>query len=303
VDKLIRKKPLRIMLTGKNGQVGWELQSAMAPLGEVISLGRDELDLEKQEQICEMVRRIKPDIIVNAAAYTAVDKAEEEPERAAAVNAVAPGILAEEAKRLNALLVHYSTDYIFDGTKTTPYNEDETPNPINVYGRTKLAGERAIQAVGAPHLILRTSWVYGSRGNNFLMTILRLACEREELRIVDDQVGTPTWSRFLAEVTAQILQKISKPSLFTECRDVYHVTPYGQTSWYGFAKAIIEKYNQYNKGLELKVKCVNPISTEEYRTSAQRPAYSVLSNKKIQSVYDLLMPLWELDMEKVVRLL
>ena len=278
---MIRKKPPRIMLTGKNGQVGWELQRTLASIGDVIAMGREELDLEKPEQICKMVRRIKPDIIVNAAAYTAVDKAEEEPERAAAVNSTAPGILAEETKKINALLVHYSTDYIFDGKKMTPYNEDDMPNPINVYGRTKLAGECAIQDVGTPHLILRTSWVYGSRGNNFFMTILRLASEREELRIVDDQIGTPTWSRFLAEVTAQMMQKII-PSQLAECREIYNVVPSGQTSWYGFAESIIENYRQFNcDSSRLKVKRLVPIATSEYPTIASRPAYSALLNGKL----------------------
>lgn len=304
VSKLPRKKPLRIMLTGKNGQVGWELQRTLAPLpGELIALGREELDLEKPEQISRMVRRIKPDIIVNAAAYTAVDKAEAEPDTVMAVNGVAPGILAEEAKRINALLVHYSTDYVFDGTKTTPYNEDDVPNPINLYGRTKLSGERAIQAVGAPHLILRTSWVYGARGNNFLLTILRLASEREELNIIDDQVGTPTWSRFLAEATAQMLQKIPNHSLFIECSDIYHVTPYGLTSWYGFAKTIIENYKIYKNDVELKIRRLNPINTAGYKTAARRPVNSVLSNVKINHVFNINLPQWELDIEKVVRLL
>jgi dTDP-4-dehydrorhamnose reductase len=295
VDKLPGKKLLRVMLTGKNGQVGWELQHTLLPLGEVITLCREDLDLEKPEQICEMVRRIKPDIIVNAAAYTAVDKAEEEPVRAAAVNSIAPGILAEEAKRLNALLVHYSTDYIFDGTKTTPYKEDDMPNPINVYGRTKLAGELAIQAVGGPHLILRTSWVYGARGKNFLLTILRLASEREELRIVDDQVGTPTWSRFLAESTTQILRQIFTSKLHTECGDIYHVTPSGQASWYGFAEEIIENYNQVKSdSSRLKLKRLIPIPTSEYPTAAKRPAYSVLSNEKLKETFRDELPKWHL---------
>jgi dTDP-4-dehydrorhamnose reductase len=288
------------MLIGKNGQVGWELQRTLPTLGEVIVLGRDELNLEKPEQICEMVRRIKPDIIVNAAAYTAVDKAEKEPERAAAVNAIAPGILAEEARRLNALLVHYSTDYIFDGTKTVPYNEDDMPNPINVYGRTKLAGERAIQAVGTPHLILRTSWVYSARGNNFLLKILRLAGEREELRIVDDQIGTPTWSRFIAEITAQMLQKISRP-LFAECSDVYHVTPSGQTSWYGFAKSIVENYRHINcDSSRLKVKKLVSIVTNEYPTPASRPSYSVLSNEKLKEMVGKELTQWKSLLESAI---
>ncbi|MFX4261831.1 dTDP-4-dehydrorhamnose reductase [Pelotomaculum propionicicum] len=296
------KRPLKILLTGKNGQVGWELNRTLAPMGKLVALGREELDLEKPEQISKMVRRIRPDVIVNAAAYTAVDKAEEDSELAMAVNAVAPGILAEEAKRLNALLVHYSTDYIFDGTKTTPYVEDDAPNPINVYGRTKLAGEQAIRAVGAPYMILRTSWVYGTNGRNFLLTILRLAEEKEELKIVDDQVGTPTWSRFLAGTTAQMLQKVYNTALLTECRDIYNVTPSGQTSWYGFAKAIIENYKIFNGDKSgLLLKRLIPVATSEYPTPACRPAYSVLSNKKLKRKVGKELPKWGLFLEQFLK--
>ena len=223
----------RILLTGKNGQVGWELQRTLAPLGEVVVLDRRQLDLSDPDQIRERVREISPDLIVNAAAYTAVDRAEAEPEPAMAVNGTAPGLLAEEAKRIGAAIIHYSTDYVFDGAKTTPYTEEDAPNPLNVYGRTKLAGEQAVQAAGVPHLILRTSWVYGMRGKNFLLTILRLAREREELKIVDDQIGAPTWSRTIAEATAQILTSGAWP--VSGASGIYHLTASGSTSWYGFA--------------------------------------------------------------------
>jgi dTDP-4-dehydrorhamnose reductase len=189
----------RILLTGKNGQVGWELQRTLATLGEVVTLDRQDLDLADPDSIRRVVREHKPNLIVNAAAYTAVDKAEEESDLAMVINGTAPGILAEEAKRLSAAIIHYSTDYVFDGSKNTPYTEEDAPNPLNVYGRTKLAGERAIQAVGAPYLILRTSWVYGMRGKNFLLTILRLARERNEIKVVNDQIGAPTWSRIIAQ--------------------------------------------------------------------------------------------------------
>ena len=195
----------RILVTGRNGQVGFELQRNLAGRGQVVAVGRDEMDLSDPDAIRRVVREAKPDLIVNAAAYTAVDQAESEPELALAINGVAPGILAEEAKRLGVALIHYSTDYVFDGSKAAPYTEEDEPRPINVYGRTKLAGERAIQAVDVPHLILRTSWVYSARGKNFLLTILRLAREREELSIVDDQIGAPTWSRAIAMATGGIL--------------------------------------------------------------------------------------------------
>jgi len=285
----------RIMLTGKNGQVGWELQRALAPLGEVAALNRSQLDLANPNQIREQVREIKPGLIVNAAAYTAVDRAEEEPELAMAVNGIAPGILAEEARRSGAGIVHYSTDYVFDGAKTTPYIEDDTPNPINEYGRSKLAGERAVQAVGAPYLILRTSWVYGMRGKNFLLTILRLAREREELRIVDDQIGAPTWSRAIAEATAKILASGTWPASGTS--GIYHLTASGSTSWYGFAKAILALDPNPS---ERVCKHIKPIPTAEYSTPARRPAYSVLSNTKLQNAFDVALPGWEQGLESAL---
>lgn len=276
-----------ILLTGKNGQVGWELQRTLAPLGEVVALDRQQLDLSNPAQIRERVREIKPGLIVNAAAYTTVDRAEAEPELAMAVNGTAPGILAEEAKRAGAAIIHYSTDYVFDATKTTPYTEEDAPNPINVYGRTKLAGEQAIQAVGVPHLILRTSWVYGMRGKNFLLTILRLAREREELTIVHDQIGAPTWSRTIAEATAQILASGAWPA---SAGGTYHLTASGSTTWYGFAKAILALDP---KPSEQVCKRLIPIPTAAYPTPARRPAYSVLSNAKLKADFDVVLPGWK----------
>lgn len=273
---------MRILLTGKNGQVGWELQRTLASLGNVVSVGREEVDFTNPDAIRTLVSRVRPSLIVNPAAYTAVDRAEEEPERAWAINAVAPGILAEEAKRLQAPILHYSTDYVFDGTKRAPYTEEDLPNPLGVYGRTKLEGERAVQESGARHVILRLCWVYGARGRNFLLTILRLARERGEVRVVDDQVGCPTWCRMVAEATAIIAHRM----LHAGFRDgIYHLSAAGQTSWYGFAQRIVALH-----GVAAKVL---PISTSEYPTRAQRPAYSVLSNQKIQAEFGIALPDWE----------
>lgn len=281
----------RILLTGKNGQVGWELQRTLAPLGEVVALDRQQLDLANPDQIRERVREIKPKLIVNAAAYTAVDKAEEEPELAMAINGLAPGILAEEAKRLNAAIVHYSTDYVFDGTQNAPYTEEDQPNPLNVYGKTKLEGERAIQTVGVPHLILRTSWAYGLRGKNFLLTILRLAKERNELRVVDDQIGAPTWSRMIAEVTGSILAK--EGTAVFEQRDVYHISAHGQTSWYGFAKAILKLTQEFMPDTSNFKAHLEPISSAEFVAQAQRPRYSKLDSTKIERTWGASLPFWE----------
>lgn len=291
----------RIMITGKNGQIGWELQRTLAPIGEVVALDRQQLDLARPEQIRERIREIKPHIIVNAAAYTAVDKAEEEQELAMAINGIAPGILAEEARRLNAAIIHYSTDYVFDGNKTTPYTEEDEPNPINVYGRTKLEGERAIQATGVPHLILRTSWVYGIRGKNFLLTILKLAKERKELKIVDDQIGAPTWSRMIAEVTAQILAKVyssfgSDSFLLKECEGIYNLSASGKTSWFGFADAFLARLKASYNAIKL-----SPISNSEYFTLASRPNYSLLSNDKLNRVFSLIMLDWEYTLGLVLE--
>ena len=228
-----------ILLTGINGQLGWELQRTLAPLGTVVGLDRAQLDLSQPEMIRTVVREYRPDIIVNPAAYTAVDKAEAEPEQAHAINATAPGVLAEEAKKLGALLVHYSTDYVFDGGKTDPYSEDDRPNPQSVYGRSKLAGEDAVRASGCAHVILRTSWVYGVHGGNFVKTVLRLARERDELRIVADQFGAPTWARRLALGSAEILRQCRANPDDASRLGLFHLTAAGRTNWHEYAEEIV----------------------------------------------------------------
>ena len=290
----------KILLLGKNGQVGWELQRTLAPLGNVIALDQEELDLARVGDIRSTVQELKPNIIVNAAAYTAVDKAESEPDLAVAINGDAPGVMAEEAKKLGALLVHYSTDYVFDGTKDTPYTEEDIPNPLNVYGKTKLAGEQAIQAVDGNHLIFRTSWVYGNRGQNFFLTMLRLAREREEIRVVDDQIGAPTWCRMIAESTALILaQGINREEgfngYFEKRKGIYHMTAGGKTSWYGFAKHIIDNISPENK----IVKRIIPIKTKDYSYLAERPLHSVMSNERLFTIFLVSSRFWNLDLQCV----
>jgi len=274
---------LRILLTGRNGQVGWELQKALAPLGELTALGRAELDLRDAGRIREAVRASNADAIVNAAAYTAVDKAESEREAAFAVNATAPGVLAEEAKRSGALLVHYSTDYVFDGEKPAPYVEEDEPNPINAYGASKLAGERAIAASGCRTLILRTSWVYGPRGANFYLTMLRLARERPELRVVDDQVGAPTSSLAIARATAQLL----RPG----AHGLYHLSAAGRTSWCGFARAILAR-----AGIATPVVAIR---TEDYPAPAKRPRNSRLDCSRLRADFGVALAPWEEGLAEV----
>jgi len=288
----------KILVTGKNGQVGWELQRTLASLGQVIAVDVEEMDLSKPDSIRNKVREIAPHIIVNPAAHTAVDKAESEPDLAMAINGTAAGVFAEEAKRLDALLVHYSTDYVFDGTKTSPYVETDHPNPQSVYGKTKLAGEQAIQAVGGKHIILRTSWVYGVHGGNFIKTILRLAKERSELRIVADQYGAPTWARLLAESTAKII-----PQFTEDTSGVYHLTPSGRTNWHEFAEAIVRLARQYDDALKDKSLTIHPIATHEYPVPAKRPANSSLATNKIHKTFGLELPQWEEDVAECVRLL
>ncbi|HKW38411.1 MAG TPA: dTDP-4-dehydrorhamnose reductase [Burkholderiales bacterium] len=272
---------MRILLTGKHGQLGWELGRSLAPVGEVLALDRASLDLADRDQIVRRVREIRPGLIVNAAAYTAVDRAESEPELAARINAVAPRILAEEAQRLGALLIHYSTDYVFDGDKGSPYDEADPPNPVNAYGRSKLEGERGIQASGCRHLILRTGWVYGGRGGNFLLTILRLAGEREELQVVDDQIGAPTWCRDIAAATARMTVGIE---------GLYHLAAGGQTSWYGFAREILRRCGFATR--------LVAIPSAQYKTVARRPANSTLSCERLRRRSGLSLPDWAVSLER-----
>jgi dTDP-4-dehydrorhamnose reductase len=292
----------KILLTGKHGQLGCELQRSLTSLGEVVALARADLDLANASSIRKAVQTMRPDVIVNAGAYTAVDRAEQEPDLAMAINGVAPGILAEEAKGVGASVVHYSTDYVFDGTKLSPYTEDDGPNPQNVYGRTKLAGEQAIQDAGALYLILRTSWVYSERGKNFLLTILRLAQVRRELKVVDDQIGTPNWSRMIAQVTAQILaqccSRTSTRAGFAKSGSIYHVSATGQTSWHGFARAIVEE-SLTPRGLETPQ--IIPISSAEYPTPAARPKNSVLANARVCDAFDLNMSHWRTDLRRCIQ--
>ena len=286
----------KILVTGKNGQVGWELQRTLAPLSQIIALDAEDMDLSDVDAIRRKVREIAPHIIINPAAHTAVDKAESEPDLAMAINGTAAGVLAEEAKKLDALLIHYSTDYVFNGSKTSPYVESDVPDPQSVYGRTKLAGEQAIQAVGGKHVILRTSWVYGVHGSNFVKTILRLAKERSELRIVADQYGAPTWARLLAESTAQIIGN------YTEDKSgVYHLTSSGRTNWHQFAEEIVRLARQYDDALKDKPLTIHPIATHEYPVPAKRPANSSLSTEKIRQTFSLELPHWEDDLAECVR--
>jgi dTDP-4-dehydrorhamnose reductase len=292
--------------------VGGELSQVLPQLGEVIALGREELDLSSPEDIRRIIRDVRPQLIVNAAAYTAVDQAEKDEAIVRAVNEVAPGLMAEEAKKIGATLVHYSTDYVFDGTKKRPYGEADPTNPLNIYGETKLAGEEAIRSSGAAHLILRTSWVYATRGRNFLLTILRLATEREELKIVDDQIGAPTCAADLAAATCKILAGIADQNrgqfVFSQGSDTYHLTAAGQTSWYDFAHAILRAAKaglhspnwlvDATKGRPFVVQRLIPISTEEFSAPARRPAFSVLSNSRLVHTFGVQLPDWRAQLKQ-----
>ncbi len=280
----------RILVIGATGQIGWEVVRVLRLLGQVIAPTRRELDLADGPALRRRVRDLAPRVIVNAAAYTAVDAAERDAEAALRINGVAPGILAEEAERVDAMLLHYSTDYVFDGAKESPYTEEDLPNPVNVYGETKLAGERAIIATQAAYLIVRTAWVYGHRGGNFMRTVLRLAREDRELRMVDDQVGTPTWSRFIAEASAHILGPwIAGSDDPAPLSGLYHLTASGETTWHGFAKAILELDPNPQEQI---VEELIPIPAQDYPTPARRPGYSVLDTTRLQRVARLQMPHW-----------
>ena len=278
----------KILLTGRDGQVGWELQRTLAPLGQVVALDRKALDLADADAIRTTLRAINANIIVNAAAYTAVDQAETDSVQAMAINGQAPGVMAEEAKKTGALLVHYSTDYVFDGSGDAPFSEDAPTCPLNAYGRGKLAGEQAIQAVGCRHLILRTSWVYGLRGKNFLRTILRLSKEKDELRIVADQIGAPTWSRMIAEATGLILARQTNAAATGEALGLFHLTSAGATSWHGFTEAILE-LTRDQRTPEPKL---TAIPASEYPLPATRPHNSRLSCERLERETGIALPHW-----------
>jgi len=302
---------LRLLVTGSTGQIGWQLQRTLAPLGEVIACTRTQVDLADPEAAAKAVRDLAPDVVVNAAAYTAVDKAESEPELAHTINAVAPGRIAEELARTGSLLIHYSTDYVFDGAKPGPYEETDPTGPLNVYGRTKLAGEQFIAASGCAHVILRTTWVYDIRGKNFLRTALRLAREREELRMVGDQHGAPTWARTIAESTAMIVARCAqqRDSTGWGYGGVFHLTAAGQTTWAGFAEQILEDYDSLASwpadtgefGSPLIAKRVVAITSEQYKVPARRPRNSVLFNSKLQATFGLQLPDWRVQLRLALQ--
>ena len=282
---------MKILLAGKNGQVGWELNRSLSKLGTVFAMGREDMDLSKPETLRPVIQDIRPDIIINAAAYTAVDKAESEPDIAMTVNGIAPGMIAKEAKKIGATVIHYSTDYVFDGKATSPYKEENPTYPLSVYGNSKLAGEQAVIQAGIPHIIFRTSWVYSLRGSNFLITMQKLAQTRKQIKVVDDQTGAPTSARAIGESTAHILGQglkagTTKSSIFSH-PGVFHMSCGGETNWFGFAK-IIFRLSGLSEGTE-----VIPISTSEYPTPAARPKYSLLSNKRLKQVFHHQMPPWQ----------
>ncbi|MBM3855319.1 MAG: dTDP-4-dehydrorhamnose reductase [Verrucomicrobia bacterium] len=287
----------RILLFGKVGQVGWELRRTLAPIAHVTCVDYPEVDLTDSASIRRHIAAAAPDIIVNAAAYTAVDKAESEFALATAINADAPGLMAAEARHRGSLLVHYSTDYVFDGNQTTPYVESDPPNPIGAYARTKHAGDEAIRHSGCAHLLFRLCWVYGARGNNFMLTMQRLAREREKLRVVADQIGCPTWSRLIAEVTAQALRQIRSPAEARALTGTYHLCSSGQTSWHGFAQAIIDLMPPETR----KCRAIEAITSAEYRTPTKRPAYSVMSSAKLEATFGLRLPDWHESLRQVVE--
>ena len=290
----------RILIAGNAGQLGRELERAFAGFGRVVGLDRESVDLADPEQIRALVRRESPDLILNAAAYTAVDRAEAESDLAFAVNARAPQVLAEEARQRNALLVHYSTDYVFDGKKTGPWTETDKPLPLNIYGASKLAGERGVQEAGGNYLIFRTSWVYGPHGNNFLLTMLRLARERSSLSIVDDQVGAPTSSIELARATRAIVAGLlaDRFGSLQERAGIYHMTCGGATSWFGFAQAIFARAGER---LGVKPPELKPISSEQYPTPATRPRNSVLSNAKLHAHFGVRLAEWQSALDEIIE--
>lgn len=284
---------MKILLFGKDGQVGWELQRALAPLGEVVALnGEGDLcgDFSNPEGLAETVRIVAPDIIINAAAHTAVDRAESESELSRTINALAPGVLAQEAKRSGAWLIHYSTDYVFDGSGDAPWLETDPTGPLSVYGTTKLAGEETIRAAGCRHLIFRTSWVYGARGGNFAKTMLRLARERDRLTVVNDQIGAPTGADLLADVTAHAIRMaLQRP----EVSGLYHLVAGGETSWHGYASFVIDFAR--HAGLDIKVasEAIQPVPTSAFSSPARRPQNSRLDTCKLQNTFGLHLPHWQ----------
>lgn len=292
---------MKLLLFGKNGQVGWELQRSLAPLGEVIALNYDSAemcgDFTDLDGLASTVRTVKPDVIVNAAAHTAVDKAESEPELARTINALAPGVLAQEAKRANVLLVHYSTDYVFDGSGDKPWKEDDATAPLNVYGSTKLEGEQRIQASGCRHLIFRTSWVYGARGGNFAKTMLRLAGERENLSVINDQIGAPTGADLLADISAHAIRTVSQQP---DLSGLYHLAAAGETSWHGYASFVIDYARRNGIALKVAPDSIKPVPTSSFPAPARRPHNSRLNCAKLCDTFNVNLPQWQAGMMRML---
>ncbi|MDO8989288.1 MAG: dTDP-4-dehydrorhamnose reductase [Sideroxyarcus sp.] len=292
---------MKILLLGKNGQVGWELQRSLAPLGDIVALDFDSKDMcgdfSKPDGLAQTIRSVAPDVIVSAAAHTAVDKAESEPELVRTINALSPGVLAQEAKKLDALLVHYSTDYVFDGQGTKPWIESDAAAPLSVYGATKLESEKLIQQSGCRHLIFRTSWVYAARGGNFAKTMLRLATERDSLSVINDQIGAPTGADLLADVTAHAIRAAE---LQPELCGLYHLVAGGETSWHGYASFVLDLAR--SKGLPLKIAtdAIKAVPTSDFRTAAKRPLNSRLDCSKLKKAFDLELPNWQTGVERML---
>lgn len=292
---------MRILLTGKNGQVGFELQRALAPLGNLTAVDHEHCDLANPDALRQLVREHKPQIIINPAAYTAVDKAESEPDLAHAINATAPGILGEEAARLSALIIHYSTDYVFDGTKQGAYVESDATNPQNVYGQTKLDGELALRDSGARHLIFRTSWVVGAHGGNFAKTMLKLAADRDRLNVVADQFGAPTSAALLADVTAQLARQHQREGGDGFPYGTYHLVADGETNWCDYARFVIAEAIKTGKPVKAIPENIKPIATADYPTPARRPANSRLDTTRLRSTFGLELPHWQTGLDHLLK--
>ncbi|MFA7625277.1 MAG: dTDP-4-dehydrorhamnose reductase [Pusillimonas sp.] len=308
---------MKILLLGKNGQVGWELQRSLMPLGEVIALGREDSttlcgNLTRPDRVRATIRQIKPHVIVNAAAYTAVDQAEREPALAHQVNALGPAVLAEEARSLDAVLVHYSTDYVFNGSGSQPWLEDDRPDPLNVYGHSKLAGERAIRAIGCRHLIFRTSWVYAARGHNFAKTMVRLFKERDHLRVINDQVGAPTGADLIADITAHAIHQVTQKntgdwpasdatSTSSNTSDIYHLAAGGETSWFGYAQFLLSEYSKHGMAASnATLPDIQPVPSLAFPASALRPQNSRLDTGKLQRTFGLYLPPWQQGLQRLL---